>query len=425
MLSMKHKLEKEDIIEKAEYCLNCKHKPCVNACPLKNDIPEFIKELKENNIDEAYRILTNTTVLGSICGEICPHEKFCQGSCIRSIKSNPVSIGKLEKYVWDNVEKKEINIISDELKGKKIAIIGGGPTGLTCSAFLARNGATVTIYEKQEELGGILRYGIPEFRLDKKELKKTIDRIINLGINVKYNKKLGEDYNLVDLKDKYDAIFLSFGANVSSKMNIEGENLKGVYGGNELLEKGVFPDYTKKKVAIIGGGNVAIDAAREIKKLCAQNVYIIYRRAEEQMPAEVKEIEAAKKQGIEFIFQNRVNRIIGNSNKEVQKIECIKTELIQREGESRKVPIDIKDSNYLIDVDYVIMAVGSVADKSIVDDLELETTEYGYIKINDKYMTSKEKIFAGGDLSGFKSTVAWAAKSGREAAESIKEYLIK
>lgn len=410
--------------EESNRCLNCKVKPCQKACPLGNDIPSFIKLVKEDNLKEAFNVLTQTTVLGAICGRVCPHFKQCKGSCVRGIKSEPIRIGELEAYVFDNAFKENYDIkTTNELEGKKVAIIGGGPSGLTCAAFLRRSGADVTIYEKQPKLGGITRYGIPDFRLSREIIDKNIEKILSLGIKVECNKALGKDYNLEDLEREYDAIYLSFGANVSSKMNIPGENLQGVYGGNELLETSIHPNYKGKNIAVSGGGNVAMDTARTIKRLGAKNVYVIYRRAKEQMPAEELEIEEAEKEGVEFLFKTNIVKILGNEK--VEKLECIKTQLVQKEGEKRPVPVNIENSNYLLDMDYVVMAVGSKPNEEIVSKTKLEVTQYGNIKVDENYMTSKKGIFAGGDLIGTKSTVAWAARSGRNASEAIKNYLLE
>ena len=419
----------EEIKEKANYCLNCKIKPCsLKGCPLGNNIPEFIKQVKEENFVEAYKILSETTVLQGVCGRICPHEKQCQGSCVRGIKGEPVSIGELEALVFDKavVEQKYslLECYKDEMKqnktNKKVAIIGGGPAGLTCSAFLAKNGVNVTIYEKYDYLGGLLMYGIPEFRLPKSIVKETINKILELGINVKYNQELGKNLNLESLQKEYDAIFLSIGANISSKMGVQGEELEGVFGGNELLEYNLHPDYTNKKVAIVGGGNVAMDCARTIKRLGAKDVKVIYRRAREQMPAEKKEINDAINEGIEFLFQNNIVKILGDGK--VQKVELIKTQLIQKEGETRLVPVNIENSNYEIDIDYIVMALGSKP-AEFVPELGLELNKWGNLKINDNYQTSNPKIYSGGDLAGIKGTVAWAAYSGREAAKAIIQNL--
>lgn len=271
--------------------------------------------------------------------------------------------------------------------------------------------------------GGILRHGIPEFRLNRDILDKQIEKILSLGIEVKYGVSLGKDYLLEDLEKEYDAIFLAFGANISSKMGIQGEELEGVYGGNELLENNTHPDYTNKKVAIIGGGNVAMDTARTIKKKGADEVIVIYRRAEKQMPAEQKEIEDAKREGIKFLLQTNIVKVLGD--KKVEKIECIKTELIKKEGETREVPVDIIGSNYELPMDYVVMAVGSKIEEELVKSLGVELTPKGNIKIDENYMTSKNKVFAGGDLSGTKATVAWASRSGRDASIKIIEFLEK
>lgn len=444
----------DDIKKYTEYCLNCPVKPCsVKGCPLNNDIPTFIKLTKEGNLKEAYRILSETTVLSAIFGRICPHEKQCQGKCVRGIKGEPVSIGKIEAYIadealknenslkeaWqeemkrpykDGIEKlinKEENEISykEEIeninKVKKVAVIGSGPSGLTCAAFLRKYGIEVTIFEKYNSLGGILRRGIPEFRLSKDILDKTIAQILNLDIDVKYGMELGKNLSLDDLKKEYDAIYLAIGANVPTGMKIPGEELNGVYGANTLLEIGNHPDYTNKNVAVIGGGNVAMDAARTIKRMGAKSVKVIYRRAEEQMPAEKLEIEDAKKEGIEFLFQNNIVKIIGENR--VEKIELIKTKLEKKEGETRLSPVNIEGSNYLLNVDYVVMAVGSKVEEKLVNSLNLELTYNGKIKVDTNNRTSKEKIFAGGDVAAAKSTVAFAARSGRNAAKNIKEFL--
>ena len=413
----------EQIKEKANYCLNCPVKPCSKkGCPLGNDIPGFIKAVKEGDYKKAYEILSETTVLQAVCGRICPHTKQCEGSCVRGIKSEPVSIGELEAFIGDTAIKENYKLAmpNNDNKNKRIAIVGGGPAGLTASAFLLKKGYSVTLYEKYNYLGGLLIHGIPEFRLPKEIVKQTTQKIIDLGLEVKYNQELGKNLLLEQLEKEYDAIFLSFGANITTKMGAEGEELEGVYGGNQLLEHKNHPDYTNKKVAVIGGGNVAMDCARIIKRLGAQEVKVIYRRAEEQMPAEPKEIKEAKEEGIEFLFQNNIVKILGKNK--VEQVELIKTELVQKQGETRKVPVNIPNSNYIIDIDYIVMALGSMPE-AFVGSLGLELNKWGYINIDEKNRTSNPKIFAGGDIAGAKGTVAWAARSGRDAANAIMEIL--
>lgn len=416
-----------NIKQKAEYCLNCKNPQCKTGCPLGNNIPAFIQNIKEDNLEQAYKILSETTVMPALCGRICPHKKQCEGKCIRGIKSEPVSIGELEAYVGDwalNNSNTLLSYYEDiQEKDKKVAIIGGGPSGLTAAAFLRRSGYQVTIYEKQKDLGGILKRGIPEFRLPNEIVEKTIEQILALGIKVQCEKELGKNLNLTDLEKEYDAIYLSIGANIPRKMGIEGEELEGVYGGNSLLENSNHPNYTNKKVAVIGGGNVAMDCARTINKMGAKQVIVIYRRSEQEMPAEEKEIADAKQEGVEFLFLNNIVKILGKDK--VEKIECIKTELVQKEGETRKSPVNIENSNYIMDMDYVVMAVGGKADKDIIEKCNIEVNPKKYVQINENNQTSHEKVFAGGDIVGQNSTVAWASSDGRKVANKIIEYLEK
>ena len=361
--------------------------------------------------------------------------KQCQGSCIRGIKGEPVNIGDIENFIFEKAEEENYSLkdairsnqdkINEKenirLSNKKVAIIGGGPAGLTCAAFLAKDGVNVTIYEKYEYLGGLLMHGIPEFRLPKTRVQETVNRILELGIEVKYNQELGKNLKLDELEKKYDAIFISIGANKSAKMGVKGEKLEGVYGGNELLEYNIHPDYTGKIVSVIGGGNVAMDCSRTIKRLGAKEVNVIYRRAEEQMPAEKKEMADAKEEGINFLFQNNIVEIKGENK--VEKLELIKTKLVQKEGETRLIPVNIEKSNYEIKTDYVVMALGSNVSDEVLD-LGLTLDKWGNVMVNQKFQTSNSKIFAGGDLAGCKGTVAWAARSGRDAAKSIKDFLI-
>lgn len=405
----------EEIKEQADYCLNCKTKPCKAGCPLQNNIPDFIKAIKERKYEEAFKVLLDTTIFEPICGRICPQESQCEKNCVRGIKGKSVHIGELEAFVGDYaLANIKLPIKEAKEESKRIAIIGSGPSGLACSYYLSSRGFKVSIYEKHSKLGGLLRYGIPEFRLKKEILDRWLEKyILNKNVEVFTNVELGRDISLEDLKEDYDAVVLAFGANVSNKLNIEGEDKAFVLGGNELLEYKNMPNFKSKKVAIIGGGNVAMDTARTIKKLDAEEVYVVYRRAEKQMPAERKEIEEAKKEGIEFLFQTNIVKVLDN------KIECVKTELIRKEGETRKYPVNIEESNFFIDIDFVILALGSSPDESVIDKLGLETTKSGYIKVDEAYKTSTDKIYAIGDLIGTRQTVAWAARSGFECAKIL------
>lgn len=307
-----------EIIKEVNRCLNCKTKPCQKGCPLGNDIPEEIRLIKEEKYKEAYEVLTKTTLLPAVCGKICPQSKQCQGKCTMGIKGEPIKIGEIEAWLGKLAINKNWKIKKcNNYKNKdlKVAIIGGGPAGLTCAGFLAKNGINVKIYEKHNNLGGLLVHGIPEFRLNREVLSKSIANILELGVRVEYNRELGKNVFIEDLLKDYDAVFLATGANVSSKMNIKGEELKGVYGANELLEFKRKINYKGRSIIIIGGGNVAIDVARTVKRKGAKIVKVIYRRSESEMPAEIKEIEAAKMDGIEFVFQSNVIKIYDDKNR--------------------------------------------------------------------------------------------------------------
>ena len=336
-----------------------------------------------------------------------------------------VRIGELEAFIGDLSIKNNWSIVRNDCpkRWEKVAIVGGGPAGLVCAAFLAINGISSVIYEKHNYLGGILSHGIPEFRLPKDILKKTIDKILDLGVEVKFNQELGRDITLDYLEKEYDAVFLGIGGNISLKMHIPGEDLRGVYGGNEILENNSHPDYHGKTVIVSGGGNVAMDVSRTIKRLGAEHVYVIYRRGEKEMPATKEEIADAKKDGVEFLFQHNILKIDGVTK--VKGVEVIKTDLIQKEGESRLSPVNIEGSNYHIPCDYVMMAIGSMVEESVVSGLGLERTPRGKVKIDQEGRTSRENIFAGGDLTNTPGTVAFAGRSGRDAAYAIMEYLDK
>lgn len=404
--------------EKAEYCLGCINEPCSKACPLENDIPNFIKCIKENRLEDAYHVLTQNTVLTSICGRICPHDKQCQGSCTRRFKGDPVSIGELEAYIGDLSIRKNWTIPIKERINKKVAVIGSGPSSLTCANFLYRNGIDVTIYEKYDKLGGILNHSIPDFRLDKDIVEETINKIIK-GINIKYNMELGKNFSLEDIIDEYDYIYLGIGSNISNDLNIPGEELNGVIGGNELLEKKLDINFEDKTIIVNGGGNVAMDVARYIKRKNPHKVIVVYRRSENEMPAEKKEIADAKNENIEFLFKTNILSI--NGDNKVEEISAIHTELVEKENE-RPYPVNVEGTNFNVKCDYVIKAIGSSFDKNIINKLNIETKN-GLIVVDEKQKTSNDKVYAGGDLTNQKRTIAWAARSGRNAAEAIIEKI--
>lgn len=413
-------MEKEKLEVKiaASKCETCVTKPCQIGCPLNIDIPEFIENVKNNNYGEAFKVLCKSTVLPSVCGKICPVDKQCQGSCAKKVSYDPVEIGKIESYVGDLAVENGWKLPRKGKKKERIAVIGSGPSGLTCAGFLAENGYQVTIYEKHEYLGGLLYHGIPKFRLNKELVSKVIKQILDLGIEVKTNVSLGKDISLKELEKEYDAVFLGLGANVSKMMVLSGEELNGVYGANELLENLVQVDYTSKRVVVIGGGGVSIDMARTAIKEGASEVGIIYRRSRSEMSAEMNDIRAAKKEGIKFLFQTNVIKVIGEDK--VNGIECVKTTL-----DKEKKAINVEGSNFVIDTDVVIMAVGSRADSELLESLKLDVKENGYLMVNSNNQTSNPKIFAAGDLTGAKSTVAWACRNGRDTAYSIMKFLSK
>ncbi len=409
----------KSIINKANKCLECQKTSCTVGCPLDNDIKGFIKSIKENNYKEAYNILSKTTVLESVCGRICPHEKQCQGSCHKEIKKAPVKIGSLEAFIGDLAIKNNWKIRSKTEFKYNVAVVGGGPAGLTCAAFLKKNGINVTIYEKHNYLGGLLAHGIPEFRLPKEITDKTLQRIIDLGIEVRYNEILGKTVTLNELTRKYDAVFIGIGANISNKMKITGEKLKGVFGANEYLENKKDIELKDKTVIILGGGNVSMDVARTVKRNGAKKVIVVYRKEESALTADIDEVTAAKKDGVKFLFKTNIIKI--NGKRKVTSAELIKTDY--KKIDDKEILVNVKGSKHKIECDYVIRAIGSHANSKTVSNLNLETTVKGRIKIDKKGHTSKKKVFAGGDVAGNIGTVAWAARAGRNAAYGIIEYL--
>lgn len=435
-----------ELIEEKNYCLNCKNKPCsTSGCPLGNDIPGFIKA---ENDKTAFEILCKTTVLPAICGRICPKSRYCQANCIRGIKQAPVEIGKLEQYIGDISIKNNYKIPKHIDEEKKVAVVGSGPAGLTCAAFLAMKGIQVTIYEKNKKLGGILQYGIPSFRLDKKIVDESIKKILDLGIEAKTEKELGKDFTIEQLAKEYNAVFVSIGASKPKKI-LEGEN---ILSGNLLLDKiqkneGV-PNFKDKKIIVYGGGNVAIDVSRTLKRLGA-DVCIVYRRNVEQMPAEFNEIREAQNEGIKIIektniiefkdgkancIKTKLAEIVeenGNGNEPINTInENIKNNieiLLQQKNMKRnKTRVEnIEGSNFEIEANYIILATGSQADQELLNKQGIETDKKGFIKIDNHNRTSLKNVYAGGDVVGEEATMTYAARSGRETANYITQMLQK
>lgn len=431
----------EMAIEEAERCLNCKHKPCVKGCPVNVKIPEFIKLVAEGKFEEAYNKIRETNSLPAVCGRVCPQESQCEKYCVRGIKGEPVAIGRLERFVADwYIANGEMKIDDVEKNGKKVAIIGSGPAGLTCAGDLAKMGYEVTIFEAFHTPGGVLMYGIPEFRLPKTLVQKEIDNVRQLGVDIKTNMVIGKVLSLDELMEDegFDAVFIGSGAGLPSFMGIPGENLNGVYSANEfltrinLMKAYKFPEYDTpvkvgKNVAVVGGGNVAMDAARSAKRLGAENVYIVYRRSEEEMPARLEEVHHAKEEGIIFKLLTNPVRITGTEDGWVNGMECVEMELGEPDSSGRRRPVPKSGSEHIVDVDLVIIAIGQSPNPLIKSTTPgLETQKWGGIITEEETgATSKEGVYAGGDAVTGAATVILAMGAGKNAAKAIDEYLRK
>ncbi|WMJ23121.1 NADPH-dependent glutamate synthase [Paludicola sp. MB14-C6] len=426
----------EMAIEEANRCLNCKHKPCVNGCPVNVRIPEFIAEVQKGNFAEAYRIITSTNALPAVCGRVCPQESQCESKCVRGIKGEPVAIGRLERFVADWYMKNGTDKIEPiASNGHKVAVVGAGPAGLTCAGDLARKGYEVTIFEAFHDAGGVLIYGIPEFRLPKDIVKREIEKLKQLGVKIMTNMVMGKVLSVDELFEMgYESVFIGSGAGLPSFMGIEGEGLVGVYSANEFLTrinlmKAYKEDYDtpikkSRAVAIVGGGNVAMDAARCAKRLGAEHVYIVYRRSEEEMPARLEEIHHAKEEGIEFMLLTNPNRIIGDENGLVCGMKCVKMELGEPDASGRRRPVEIKGSEFIVDVDSVIISVGTSPNPLIRSTTEgLEANKRGCLVADESMKTTKEGVYAGGDAVTGAATVILAMGAGKTAAESIDHYI--
>lgn len=438
--------EEAAAIDEAKRCLHCLHKPCVNGCPVKVQIPDFIQKVKEGKFEEAYEVVSRSSSLPAVCGRVCPQETQCEHECVRGIKGEPVGIGRLERFVadWHNLHSSEQKWTAEK-NGHKVAVVGSGPSGLACAGELAKRGYSVTIFEALHKAGGVLAYGIPEFRLPKEILKKEIDNLLQMCVEIKTNIVIGKTLSIQNLFESgYEGIFIGAGAGLPRFMGIEGESLNGVYSANEFLTRcnlmGAYKDESKTpimkggKVAVVGGGNVAMDAARTALRLGAEKVYIIYRRSEVELPARREEIEHAKEEGVEFRLLTNPVAILGYENKEDKKdprngfvtgIRCIRMELGEPDERGRRRPVEVKDSEFDAPVDIVIMAIGTSPNPLIKSmDVSLETNPHGGILVKDESgKTSIDGVYAGGDAVTGAATVISAMGAGRVAAQAIDEYI--
>ena len=426
----------EQAVNEAERCLNCKNKPCVGGCPVAIDIPAFIMKIKERDFEGAYQIIAESSALPAVCGRVCPQETQCESKCVRGIKGEPVAIGRLERFVadWHNAHATE-KPVKPESNGHKCAIIGAGPSGLTCAGDLARMGYEVTIFEALHLAGGVLVYGIPEFRLPKKIVQREIENLEALGVKVETNVVVGRTIEIDELFAMgYEAIFIGSGAGLPNFMNIPGENLKGVYSANEFLTRvnlmkaylpgSDTPIKDSKNVAIVGGGNVAMDAARSAKRLGAENVYIVYRRGMEELPARKEEVEHAEEEGIIFKTLTNPVAILGDEHKFVTGMKCVEMELGEPDASGRRRPIVKPDSEFVLDVDCVIMSIGTSPNPLIRNTTKgLETNRWGCFIADENGLTSREGVYAGGDAVTGAATVILAMGAGKTAAKAMDEYI--
>ena len=430
----------EEAMEEASRCINCKNAQCVKGCPVSIDIPGFVEKVKENKIEEAYQIISESSALPAICGRVCPQESQCEGKCIRGIKGEPISIGKLERFVADWASENNIKpVVTAEKKGKKVAVIGSGPSGLTCAGDLAKMGYDVTIFEALHEAGGVLVYGIPEFRLPKeKVVAKEIENVKALGVKIETNVVVGKAITIDELLEDegFSAVFIGSGAGLPKFMGIPGETANGVFSANEYLTRSnlmkafdadsTTPIMKGKKVAVVGGGNVAMDAARTALRLGSE-VHIVYRRSEEELPARVEEVHHAKEEGIIFDLLTNPVEILKDENGWVSGIKCIRMELGEPDASGRRRPVVIEGSEFEMEADTVIMSLGTSPNpliSSTTVGLDINKRKC-IIASEDTGATSKEGVYAGGDAVTGAATVILAMGAGKAAAKGIDEYLSK
>lgn len=428
----------EMAMEEATRCLNCKNKPCVSGCPVNVRIPEFIAKVAAGDFAGAYEIISSTNALPAVSGRVCPQENQCEGKCVRGIKGEPVAIGRLERFVADwHMANGVASPVMPPKNGKKVAIIGAGPAGLSCAGDLAKAGYDVTIFEAFHTAGGVLVYGIPEFRLPKAIVRREIENLQTLGVKVMTNMVIGKVLSVDEVFEMgYDAVFIGSGAGLPSFMGIEGEALIGVYSANEYLtrtnlmraydESFDTPIMKSKAVAIVGGGNVAMDAARCAQRLGAEKVYVVYRRSEEEMPARKEEVHHAKEEGIIFKLQNNPVKILGDENGRVCGMECVEMEMGEPDASGRRRPTVKEGSNFVLDVDTVIMALGTSPNPLIRTTTHgIEANKHGCLVVDESMKTTRDGVYAGGDAVTGAATVILAMGAGKTAAASIREYLEK
>ena len=419
----------EEAIGEASRCIQCRNPQCVSGCPVNIDIPGFIRMIKEGNYDEALRIIKEKNNLPGVCGRVCPQESQCEGSCILGIRGDAVNIGKLERYAADSGKNDEAK--KSESREKRVAVIGSGPAGLTCAADLAKKGYSVKIYEALHDTGGVLRYGIPKFRLPSKIVDDEINRIKELGVEIETNIVIGKTMSFQSLVDNFDAVFIGAGAGLPYFMNIPGENLQNVYSANEFLTRcnlmnaKEFPDYKTpvkraSRCLVVGGGNVAMDAARTARRLGAE-VIIIYRRSEKEMPARIEEVEHAKQEGIRF--QMLTNPVKISGDRKVSGIECVKMELGEADESGRRKPFSVEGSNFVIPCDQVIIAIGQGPNPLLIKQLDLKTGKKGNLIVDDEMRASNPKVWAAGDIASGDSSVIEAMGGAKRAAASIDRFL--
>ncbi|WP_191441064.1 NADPH-dependent glutamate synthase [Anaerotruncus colihominis] len=426
----------EMAMEEAQRCLHCKHQPCVAGCPVNVHIPQFIAKVAEGDFAGAYREIALTNGLPAVCGRVCPQETQCEGKCVRGIKGEPVGIGRLERFVADWwMEHGDGKTEKPASNGHRVAVVGAGPAGLTCAGDLAKMGYEVTVFEALQTAGGVLVYGIPQFRLPKEIVAREVGALKELGVDIETNMVIGKVDSVDELFEQgYEAVFIGSGAGLPSFMGIEGEGLLGVYSANEYLtrinlmkayrEGYDTPIAKSKAVAVVGGGNVAMDAARCAKRMGADTVYIVYRRSMQELPARAEEVHHAQEEGIVFKLLNNPVKIIGDENGHVTGIECIEMELGEPDASGRRRPIPKEGSNFVLDVDTVIMSIGTSPNPLIRSTTTgLEANKHGCLVADEKGATTKPGVFAGGDAVTGAATVILAMGAGKTAAQSIDEYI--